>query len=291
MSMKKKILIADDEPDSVKVLSMRLRACGYQVIAAYDGAQTIRLARQEKPNLIVLDIKMAGVSGFTVYQSLRETVCTRTIPIVFFSALPPDLAQEKASQMDADGFISKSADPKEIVSTIREVLGPLQCAGANEQQSYRRIRQPGSRQRAKLMSMRRILIIDDEEDMVTLLSKGLVAHGYEVMTAANGWDGLALARLEKPDLILLDNVMPKMDGATTLASLKAVTETKNIPVVMLTALSDKKSINEALQNGAASYVVKPFELDLLLKKIGNVLNSEHPACSPPITNSCQSVSE
>ena len=124
------------------------------------------------------------------------------------------------------------------------------------------------------MNTRRILIIDDEADMVTLLTKGLEAHGHEVMTAANGWDGLTLARIEKPDLILLDNVMPKMDGATTLASLRAMKETRNIPVVMITALSDKEHVTEALKNGAADYIVKPFDIDVLLKRISRVLKSE-----------------
>jgi DNA-binding response OmpR family regulator len=126
------------------------------------------------------------------------------------------------------------------------------------------------------MSKRRILIIDDEPDMVTLLSKGLEANGYEVVTAVNGWDGLAMARIEKPNLILLDSLMPKMDGATTLASLKAMNETKQIPVVVLTALSDKKHITEALQNGASDYIIKPFDLHSLIEKISNILRFGHP---------------
>ena len=126
------------------------------------------------------------------------------------------------------------------------------------------------------MNKRRILIIDDETDIVTLLSKALQGHGYEVMTAVNGWDGLALARIEKPDLILLDNLMPKMDGPTTLASLKAIKETRRIPVVVLTALSGKKHVTDALQNGASDYIVKPFDLHLLLKRISNVLRFGRP---------------
>ncbi len=127
------------------------------------------------------------------------------------------------------------------------------------------------------MNKRRILIIDDEPDMVTLLSKGFEAHGYEVITAVNGWDGLALARIEKPDLILLDNLMPKMDGSTTLASLKAMKETTKIPVVVLTALSDKKHVTDALQNGASDYIVKPCDLHSLLKRISHVLRFGCPA--------------
>ena len=135
------------------------------------------------------------------------------------------------------------------------------------------------------MNKRRILIIDDETDMVTLLTKGLETYGYEVMTAANGWDGLTLARIEKPDLILLDNLMPKMDGSTTLASLKAIKETRDIPVMVLTALSGKKHVRDAMKNGASDYIVKPFDLHSLLKRISNVLrfgrSTETPASAVP----------
>ena len=120
--MSKKILIADDEPDVIEILGMRLKANGYQVVAAHDGATTIKLANQEKPDLIVLDIKMPGKNGYTVFQDLRETATTKSIPVLFFSALQPDKTQEKAAHLGADGFISKSADPEEVISKIKEIL-------------------------------------------------------------------------------------------------------------------------------------------------------------------------
>ena len=125
------------------------------------------------------------------------------------------------------------------------------------------------------MSKWRILIIDDEPDIVVLLSKGFEAHGYEVLKAANGWDGLALARMEKPDLILLDYLMPKMDGPTTLASLKVMKETRSIPVVVLTGVSGKEHVTEALRSGASDYIVKPFDLNALLRRISDVLRFGH----------------
>ena len=123
MEPAKKILIADDEPGVVMIVGMRLRANGYQVIAAHDGAQTIELAHQEEPDLIILDIKMPGGNGYTVFEDLKASASTMSIPIVFFSALPPEQAQENAIQLGADGFISKSADPDDILATITKILG------------------------------------------------------------------------------------------------------------------------------------------------------------------------
>ncbi len=120
--MAKTILIADDEPSVVQILGMRLRANGYQVIAANDGDQTIKLANQEKPDLIILDIKMPGKDGSQVLQELKTSADTMSIPVVFFSALPPEQAREKATQLGADGFVSKSADPGDMVTKIKEIL-------------------------------------------------------------------------------------------------------------------------------------------------------------------------
>ena len=105
---------------------MRLKANGYQIIAAHDGIQAIELAHQEKPDLIILDIKMPGTDGFNVFKELKVSADTMSIPIVFFSALLPEQIQEKATQLGADGFVSKSADPDEILTKITEILGQLE---------------------------------------------------------------------------------------------------------------------------------------------------------------------
>ena len=123
--MAKTILIADDEPGVVKILGMRLKANGYNVIVAYDGASTIELARKAELDLIILDIKMPCRDGYSVFEDLKASADTMSIPIVFFSALPPEQAREKATQLGADGFISKSADPDEILVKITEILDEL----------------------------------------------------------------------------------------------------------------------------------------------------------------------
>jgi len=126
IEMAKTILIADDEPGVVKILEMRLKANGYEVIDAPDGSTVIELAHQEKPDLIILDIKMPDMEGYEVFEDLKTSADTKSIPIVFFSALPPEQAQEKVTQLGADGFVSKSADPDEIITKIREILGKLE---------------------------------------------------------------------------------------------------------------------------------------------------------------------
>ncbi|MCK4751919.1 MAG: response regulator [Planctomycetes bacterium] len=120
----------------------------------------------------------------------------------------------------------------------------------------------------------KILVVDDEQDIVTIIGKVLSKSGYDVVTACDGLEGIAKAESEMPDLILLDNIMPNMDGPTALAKLKASEATQGIPVIVVTALADVESIVFAQKGGAVDYVVKPFDYDTLLEKIAQTLDSK-----------------
>ena len=121
--MAKTILIADDEPDVLKMLSMRLKAHGYQVMTAVDGLQAVTLAHRGKPDLIILDIKMPGQDGYTVYRNLKMSTHTMFIPIVFVSALPPEQVEEKAAELGAEDFIAKPFDSEEVIAKLKKILG------------------------------------------------------------------------------------------------------------------------------------------------------------------------
>ena len=126
----------------------------------------------------------------------------------------------------------------------------------------------------KKANTEKVLVVDDEPGMVMILSKFLKHNGYDVITASDGLECIAKAESELPDLILLDNVMPNMDGQTALAKLRTSKETKDIPVIMVTALSDEKNIASAQKGGAVEYVVKPFDYTVLLEKIKQALKSK-----------------
>lgn len=117
---------------------------------------------------------------------------------------------------------------------------------------------------------RRILIADDEEDIKFVVKFHLESQGYEVITAFDGLDTLALAESEKPDLILLDVMMPVMNGFEVARKLRDNPLTMDIPVVMLSAAAKGESIKQALESGARDYLVKPFEpqkLDEVIQRI------------------------
>lgn len=121
--------------------------------------------------------------------------------------------------------------------------------------------------------MRKILIIDDEADLCELVKASLEAGGlYEVFTANNGSDGIRIAETEKPDIILLDIIMPRIGGFAVLKELKGRDRTKAIPVIMLSALGDEPNKARALGMSADSYLVKPMETASLSAKIEEILS-------------------
>lgn len=123
---------------------------------------------------------------------------------------------------------------------------------------------------------KKVLVVDDEPKLVKLIESRLRANGYTVLTAANGEEGLEMARRHLPDLILLDIVMPKMDGKETLLALKDDDTTRAIPVIMLTAKSGSDDVVECLsEGGAADYIVKPYVAGEFLHKINTALDMAH----------------
>jgi DNA-binding response OmpR family regulator len=122
MGQKKKILIVDDERDIVKALMIRLQGAGYDIVTAFDGAQGVFMAHKEKPDLIILDIRMPAGNGFSVAQRLKRSIHTFTIPVIFLTGSPEKNAEDKAMAMGARFYIKKPYDPEELLDAVKRAL-------------------------------------------------------------------------------------------------------------------------------------------------------------------------
>jgi DNA-binding response OmpR family regulator len=118
---------------------------------------------------------------------------------------------------------------------------------------------------------RRVLVVDDEPSIAKILKKQLEVAGYEVDVAVDGLEGLNKAKAWKPELILLDVMLPKMNGHEVCAALKKDETTQQIPVLMLTAKARRQDQDEGLQSGANGFLTKPFQLAELLQKANALL--------------------
>ena len=123
-----------------------------------------------------------------------------------------------------------------------------------------------------MTTKKKILVVDDEDDILNFLELVLQEKGYEVMTANGGQEALTQAQMAKPDLVLLDIMMPQMDGWEVLKLLRVEDETANVPVAMLSARTDAQDRVQGLQEGAVDYIFKPFSLQDLLDKIESIFD-------------------
>lgn len=129
---------------------------------------------------------------------------------------------------------------------------------------------------------RSILVIDDEKDIRELLQYNLTKEGYDVWTAKTGEEGFEAARSKKPDLIVLDLMLPGIDGLEVCRMLRSAAPTKNIPILMLTAKGTETDQVVGLELGADEYIVKPFGVKILLARIKNLFRGREKRAEAPV---------
>ena len=120
--MSKKILIVEDETDFAELLKYRLKSNNYEVLLAENGAVALEKARRERPNLILLDIKMPIEDGVSTYEKLKEYEETKNIPVIAITALPNPKVKERILSMGASGYITKPYDDNDLMYNIRKAL-------------------------------------------------------------------------------------------------------------------------------------------------------------------------
>ena len=120
--MKKKVLIVDDEPGIVRLLSLRLKAQNYEVLEAHNGLECVQIAQEEVPDLILLDIKMPSMGGMVAFEKLINLEITKEIPVIFMTAYPKLEVKNQVAFMGAKGFISKPFISKDLELIIEMVI-------------------------------------------------------------------------------------------------------------------------------------------------------------------------
>ncbi len=245
-----RVLVIEDDVNNLDVAQRIIRAAGHEAISATDGAAGIATARAERPDVILVDLLLPRVDGWTVTKTLREDEWAKTIPIIAVSALAMQQDRARAIEAGCDDFVSKPYAPAEL----RAVLARFLDDGAGAAQVAARERA----QKKVTESLGRILVVDDEPANVELLARRLEALGAEALRAMNGEEALAVAAREMPDLILLDVMMPGIGGLETCRRLKVNDKTAPIPVIFATALTDAADLSKGFEVGGYDYITKPI---------------------------------
>ncbi len=197
------VLVIDDDPDIHELIDKYLKKAGYQVEHAVNGEEGLRLARQLTPSLITLDVKMPGIDGWMVLSVLQNDTELRDIPVIMLSHLED---RRTARDLGATDYLMKPLSQDRLLKVVRNYLQPSSPSPA---ELILNPQMPGKTAEGKPPL---VLVVDDNATMQDMMQHILHRAGWEVISASNG--ALALEELEKqcPDLILLDLMMPEMDG-------------------------------------------------------------------------------
>jgi PAS domain S-box-containing protein len=240
------VLVIDDNPDAVALLKESLEEAGYQVITASNGVQGLQLAQQYQPLAITLDIMMPTKDGWQVLHDLKADPATRKIPVILIS-----IVDKKALgfRLGAADYLVKPLKESELLDSLGRLT--RKKAGA---------------------APRRLLVVDDDPAVIDLVKQLLERSEYQVEAAFDGEQALAAIHRSTPDVVLLDLVMPRLDGFQLIEILHSQTEFKFLPIIVLTAKSLTNREAEILSRSASGIIQKQgLQGEVLLRQIETAL--------------------
>lgn len=205
---KKKILVIDDDADTVYLLKENLQGDFYDIRSADNGEEGIKAASEYQPDVIFLDVVMPGINGWQVLHSLKSDPITAPIPVVFLTVL-----DNKALGMELGAFdyLLKPLNARELEKTLLRILGK------------------------EIEDRVCLQIIDDDPNMVEILRQSLPDTHFSIQSALDPKTGLAMIKDDPPDVLLLDIIMPEMDGFEVIEILKQDEKLKSLPIIVVSA--------------------------------------------------------
>jgi DNA-binding response OmpR family regulator len=269
MADPKKIIIVEDEETLLKALEHKLSLRGYQVFLARDGAEGLKLINEVNPDIVLLDILMPNVDGFGVMEQLNKDGIIPKLPVIIISNSGQPVEIDRAMRLGARDYLVKAEfDPQEVLEKVEAVF-----ASAGAPVGEVSILPPSAEVASTDDSgKKRILIIEDDQFLRDLMERKLIKEGFVVDTAIEGETGLSKIQSAKPDVVLLDIILPGLDGFSILEKVKNNPAMSNIPVILLSNLGQRDDVDKGMKLGAVDYLVKAhFTPGDIVEKVRAVL--------------------
>ena len=239
------VLVVEDDPANARLLRFHLEGAGYAVSEATREAEALELARRLRPKLVLLDLILPqGEDGLRVLRELKKDDATKAAPVVVVSVVQET---RRARELGAAECFVKPIDAAQLLEVVKRLCPPPEPAKARAT----------------------VLVVDDHDLNRELARTLLERRGCRVLLARNGQEGARVAKVERPDLVLMDLAMPVKDGISAAKELKADPETSRIPLIAFTALAMRGDEERARNAGFDGYLTKPLEsgaLDATLEK-------------------------
>ncbi len=261
----------------LNVMKAKLEYEGYDVVAATDGQMGYNMLDSEHPDLVLLDIMLPKMNGFDFLAKAKNE--GKIIPIIVVSNSGQPVEIDKALKLGAKDYLIKAEfNPSDVLEKAEKVLGlsPRKQATMTDKDSAG----PGESQQDRTQKGKsgktKILIVEDDKFLRDLILQKLQREGFETVPALDGEEGLRLAKEKMPDLMLLDLILPGLDGFEVLKQLKSDGGTKSIPIIVLSNLGQKEDMDRAFAGGAEDFMVKAnFTPGEIIAKIKQILQKKY----------------
>lgn len=238
------IVAADDSATIRLQLSSILKKDGYWVITSKDGEEAWNNIKRFMPDVVLLDIQMPKMDGYELCEKIRQSSSTRHTPVVFITSNDSPADLERSFNVGANEFLAKPVDEADLRQLLNRIFRGMRLRGRD-----------------------RILVIDDSPTVLGMLRYGLGQHGFQVVCARNGEEGLRKALRFKPTIVISDWEMPKMTGTELCRKLREAEETRDTAIILLSSRSTRADAIRGLREGADEYIVKPFNFERLVATV------------------------
>lgn len=252
--MSARILVVDDIETNRRLLEARLSAEYFDVIEAVDGVEAIRRAREDAPDIILLDIMMPGMDGFEACRLLKADASTKHIPVVMVTALDQREDRIKGLEAGADDFLTKPVDDVALFARVRSLLRlkvvmdelRLREAGRDDEG------QPD----ANVFEGGRVVVAGADEKSARRFA-GMLAAPFEAVAS---WDPIeALREARETDLLIIDLTSPRFDGLRLAARARSDAETRQLPILGIVESDNRESMVRALDLGVTDVIARPVD--------------------------------
>jgi len=264
---KKSILVIDDDLIIRKLLGFHLGKNNFTVHLANSSDEGFKELNSKRIDLVLCDVGMEGMDGYTFCQKVREREEYRTLPFIFLSAKSSIEDKEKALAVGADDYLTKPFNIQELTLKIRSLIRRTEILTIYGKKA-RADEQPTSE-----TGKSKVLLVDDDPAISKLFSYNIAKAGFLCETASNGKEGYTVAKSFLPDIIISDIMMPEVDGIEFRKTLLADNELKSVPFIFLTAKGAEEDIMVGYDLGITDYVIKTSGPRVIIAKINAILNS------------------
>ncbi|GAB6907498.1 Response regulator with diguanylate cyclase domain (modular protein) [Desulfosarcina cetonica] len=276
-STRARVLIVDDEVMNLKLFKAYLSSENYEILTAENGHDAIAVINQHPPDVILLDVMMPGIDGFEVTRRLKQNAATASIPIILVTALSGQGNKTLGLDAGADEFLTKPIQRAELVARVRSML---RLKRFEEQIRGRQLSEP-QLERPAICSLETheriplVLIAEDNDSDALLVLKQLEYEPYSIKRVSTGEAAIREVLNEPVDLVLLDLLLPGIDGFEVCRRLKGDDRTCNIQIVMMTSLRDLDCRIQGAELGTDDYLVKPVDACELKARVNALLKKKH----------------